>query len=209
MHDRNVWLTILEGSTPSCSLHTMVGREASLQDWTQEPGITSKPHLLKVWQPPWTASSGGEQAFKHVGWEGGCWRDEWRNCVSHPNCNSHIAINDHTGFIAMPYLCLSVCPSICLESSVLLLSWSPFHYIAKGGLDLLVLLPPLPECWDYRCVPFITHIPGLWMVGDQTQCFVWERLMVYKEPPWTGTSLDPLGNPHGDKWPSLCYLWRN
>jgi hypothetical protein len=24
-------------------------------------------------------------------------------------------------------------------------------YVAKAGLELLILLPPLPKCWGYRC----------------------------------------------------------
>jgi hypothetical protein len=27
------------------------------------------------------------------------------------------------------------------------------HYVAETGLDLMILLPPPPKCWDYKCVP--------------------------------------------------------
>lgn len=27
------------------------------------------------------------------------------------------------------------------------------HHVAEGGSELLILLPPLPECGDYRCTP--------------------------------------------------------
>jgi hypothetical protein len=26
------------------------------------------------------------------------------------------------------------------------------HCVAQAGLELVILLPPPPECWDYRCV---------------------------------------------------------
>jgi hypothetical protein len=27
------------------------------------------------------------------------------------------------------------------------------RYVAVAGLELMILLPQPPECWDYRCVP--------------------------------------------------------
>jgi hypothetical protein len=27
------------------------------------------------------------------------------------------------------------------------------HYVAQAGLKPMILLPPLPECWNYRCLP--------------------------------------------------------
>jgi hypothetical protein len=32
------------------------------------------------------------------------------------------------------------------------------HYIAQTDLELLIILPLLPEFWDYRCAPLL---PGL------------------------------------------------
>ena len=31
---------------------------------------------------------------------------------------------------------------------------SQIHYVAKDALELLILLPPLPNRWSYRCVPY-------------------------------------------------------
>lgn len=38
-------------------------------------------------------------------------------------------------------------------------------YIAEGDLKLLILLPPLPKCYDYKCV----HSSWLMNAGDPTQ----------------------------------------
>ena len=40
---------------------------------------------------------------------------------------------------------------------------APTHYVAEDGLKLLILLPPSPECWDYRCFP---TCPALCSAGD-------------------------------------------
>jgi hypothetical protein len=31
--------------------------------------------------------------------------------------------------------------------------WRKSHYIAQTGLELKILLPQLPECWNYRHAP--------------------------------------------------------
>lgn len=36
-------------------------------------------------------------------------------------------------------------------------SWSPTCYTIKADLELLALLVPHTECWDYRCVCATEH----------------------------------------------------
>jgi hypothetical protein len=31
--------------------------------------------------------------------------------------------------------------------------WLQSHNVPQAGLDLEILLPQSPKCWDYRCVP--------------------------------------------------------
>lgn len=47
-------------------------------------------------------------------------------------------------------------------------------FVPENGLELLIRLPPLPKCWDYRCAP-----PILCGVQDQIKDFVHDRQAVY------------------------------
>jgi hypothetical protein len=38
----------------------------------------------------------------------------------------------------------SVCVGVCVTEA-------GSHYVAKTGLELMILLPLPPECWDYWC----------------------------------------------------------
>jgi hypothetical protein len=46
------------------------------------------------------------------------------------------------------------------------------QYIAEGGLEFLVLVPPPPRCWDYRHVPLSLVLSG---AGDRIQGFMHAR----------------------------------
>jgi hypothetical protein len=44
------------------------------------------------------------------------------------------------------------------------------HYIAQAGFEFSILLPQIPECWDYRCAPphlalLLSERPGVKVLG--------------------------------------------
>jgi hypothetical protein len=41
--------------------------------------------------------------------------------------------------------------------------------LSKDGFELLIFLPPPPQCWDHRCAPSCL---ALYSVRDGTQVFV-------------------------------------
>lgn len=56
--------------------------------------------------------------------------------------------------------------------------------VLKDDLELKILLPPLPECQDYRLVP--PHLVYV-VAGDQTQCCMLSR----------HTKTDHISSPQG------------
>lgn len=47
-------------------------------------------------------------------------------------------------------------PPKCLLQESLCSGWLPTLCVAKDALELLMLLPEPPECWDCRCAPPVT-----------------------------------------------------
>lgn len=40
---------------------------------------------------------------------------------------------------------------MCLDRVSCSPGWHQTHYVVQSDLEFLILLPPLPTCWDYRC----------------------------------------------------------
>ena len=54
--------------------------------------------------------------------------------------------------------------------------WPPTYYVARDGLEVLVLLPPPPECWGYRCVTKLSFCS----TEDESQGFLHCRQAFYQ-----------------------------
>lgn len=40
-----------------------------------------------------------------------------------------------------------------LPTSLPFIFWTGFYYVAEDSFELMILLPQLAECWNYRCMP--------------------------------------------------------
>jgi hypothetical protein len=65
--------------------------------------------------------------------------------------------------------------------------WPGILYIAQAGLELMILLPPPPKCWDYRCTP--PHPDTFLSIDSEvasnvSTAFLWQT-STYTSPLWT------------------------
>lgn len=83
-----------------------------------------------------------------------------------PNSNSYFRFNSKV-ISSKTSLLTTLSPRVDLVPIVCLLIQQASCCIAENDLELLILLPPPTECWDYRAIPPHEVSTGL----DQTQGF--------------------------------------
>jgi hypothetical protein len=64
-----------------------------------------------------------------------------------------VVISDEHIFMCLLVICISSLTNPIQVLSPFFVFETGFPYVAQAGLELTVLLPLSPKCWDYSCIP--------------------------------------------------------